>query len=329
MKKIKSLLAILAAFLSINLSAQPKLILDTDFGMDADDLGALAMLHHFVDHERCELLAIMSWSTEQYAVSAIDAVNQYYGHPNIPIGTRKGQTSFEAWHYNKPLVDRFHHELDYVQAPDATFLYRKILSQSANKSITIVTIGPLLNIKNLLESPADSISDLTGKELVNQKVKEFVVMGGQFPEGTNEWNFDGEMPGVTHAVIPNIEVPIVFSGFELGLNVLTGKRFNKLDHNTPLYIGFMHFSQHAPWIKENFEGQILDNSSYDQTAVLYAVKKGIGHYWNKIEGGVCVADSTGGNKWVKQAKSNHAYLKLTMDEQQLAREIEAIMLGEF
>ena len=69
---------------------QVKIIFDTDLGGDFDDLGALAMLHHFVDKQECDLLAVMCWSTEQYAVSAIDAVNRYYGHPDIPVGTRKG-----------------------------------------------------------------------------------------------------------------------------------------------------------------------------------------------------------------------------------------------
>ncbi len=61
------LLMIGTLFLSINTYAQTRIIFDTDFGIDADDLGALAMLHHFVDKNECELAAVMCWSTEQYA----------------------------------------------------------------------------------------------------------------------------------------------------------------------------------------------------------------------------------------------------------------------
>jgi len=53
-------------FFSIISQAQTKIIFDTDFGGDADDLGALAMLHHFVDKEECELAAIMCWSLQEY-----------------------------------------------------------------------------------------------------------------------------------------------------------------------------------------------------------------------------------------------------------------------
>ena len=57
--------------------AQPKIIFDTDFGGDADDFGALAMLYNLMHKGECAILAVMCWSTEKYAVSAIDAVNCY------------------------------------------------------------------------------------------------------------------------------------------------------------------------------------------------------------------------------------------------------------
>ncbi|MCS6823018.1 MAG: nucleoside hydrolase, partial [Cytophagaceae bacterium] len=280
----------LAVFLHFKLYPQPNIIFDTDFGGDADDLGALAMLHHFTDKNQCRLLAIMSWSLERYTVPAIDAVNRYYGHPDIPIGTRKGLIHDIDWNYNKCIAENFSYRLTYQDAPDATYLYRKILSQSPDTSIIIVTVGPLANIKNLIESPSDSLSEWNGKELIRRKVKMFVIMGGKFPKGKKEWNFDGNMPGVTRFVIQHIDTPIVFSGYEVGLKIKTGKCLNTEDENSPLYVGFMHFSRNAPWMKKKFKGKILNKSSYDQTAVLYAVKNGEGLYWRKIRNGICLPD---------------------------------------
>jgi len=302
-------------FVNLGLYSQPAIIFDTDFGGDADDLGALAMLNHFVNRNECELLAIVVWSTEEYAVPAIDAVNTFYGNPDIPRC------------YSKPIADVFEHDLTYESAWEATLLYRKILSRSDDKDAVIVTTGPLKNIENLLCSEADSISPLTGKELVEKKVKQFVIMGGQFPEGKNEWNFNGNMPGVTKRVIENITVPIVFSGYELGEKIKTGEVFNKLDKNHPLYIGFMHFSANASWLKDNFKGQILNNATYDQTAVLYAVKNGVGLYWDKVDDGICVPDDSGGNKWVKQEQTNHSYIKMKMHNEDLAQIIDSLMVG--
>jgi len=330
MKKSIFLAACIAIlFISLPAYSQTKIIFDTDFGGDVDDLGALVMLHNFMDKGECELLAVMCWTTEKYAVPAINAVNRYYKHPNIPIGARKEGTGVEPWNYSKPIADKFEHVLNQDDAQDATSLYRKILSGSPDKSIVIVTVGPLKNIQNLLNSPADSYSELNGKELIERKVKEFVMMGGQFPEGTKEWNFDGQMPGVTQFVIQNISVPVTFSGYEVGVVIKSGEIFNSIPANTPLYVGFMHFSQNAPWIKENFKGKILDNASYDQTAVLYAVRNGLGNYWDRVEGGYCKPDALGGNIWVPGIKTNHSYLKLKMDPAEMGILIESIMLNDF
>ena len=329
MKLNKLLLLLIGVlFLPVISQAQTRIIFDTDFGIDADDLGALAMLHHFVDKEECELAAIMCWSSEQYAVSAIDAVNRFYKHPDILIGARKDSVQFVESSYSKAIADKFPYTLNHHIVPDAVALYRKILAESDDHSLVIVTVGPLKNIENLLGSVGDSISLLSGEELVEQKVREFVMMGGNFPEGRWEWNFAGGMPGVTQNVLSKLNVPITFSGFELGVAIKSGEAFNRMDPNTPLYVGFMHFSEYAPWMKRNFKGAILDNSTFDQTAVLYAVRNGIGTYWDKVSDGLCVPDERGGNTWKHTENSNQSYLKLTMDQDEIARAIEGMMLGE-
>lgn len=327
----KSLFFLILVVLFVqNAFSQVKVIFDTDLGGDADDLGALAMLNHFVDRKECDLLAVMCWSTEKYAVEAISAVNTFYGHPDIPVAVRKDPPYEDSTCYSKAIALKFPHSVNYDNAPEATFLYRKILANSGNKSIKIVAVGPLKNIENLLKSGPDDNSSLTGKELVRKKVREFVIMGGQFPEGKDEWNFNGNMPGVTRYVIENIPVPVIFSGFELGNAIKTGAVFNDLDQHTPLYTGFLYFSGHAGWMRHSYiPGRISNNSTFDQTAVLYAIRKGTRLYWEKVNGGKCVADDHGGNTWVKQKKSKHSYLKLTFAPELMANELENFMLGQF
>jgi inosine-uridine nucleoside N-ribohydrolase len=329
MKKIQISILLLMVLISFSASSQPKIIFDTDIGGDADDLGAIAMLHNYVTRGDCELLAIMSWSDDKYAVPAIDALNRFYLHPNIPIGTRKDGTSTSPNNYNQIIANNFEYKLTYNDVPETVDLYRKTLASAADTSITIVTVGPLKNIERLLKSKADKYSLLNGSELISKKVKEFVIMGGKFPKGDDEWNFNGNMPGVTKFVIDNLKVPIVFSGFELGVQIQTGAIFNEIDEETPLYQGFMYFSEHAPWMKDRFKGKILDNSTFDQTAVLYAVNDGADVLWEKITGGYCEADNKGGNRWVKRENSNHSYLKLIEKPEFMELLIEAIMLNRF
>lgn len=310
-------------------SSVPKIIFDTDFGGDADDLGALAMLNHFHNRGECELLAVMCWNTETYSVPAVSAVNGFYGNPDILVGTRKEAGEHVPWNHSKVIADNFPYKVDKESAPESTQLYRQLLSEANDSELVIVTVGPLANIMNLINSGPDDYSPLTGKELIRKKVKEFVIMGGQFPSGPKEWNFDGAMPGVTKYVIKNIEVPIVFSGYEVGVDIKSGEVFNELPTDHPLYKGFLHFSEHSPWLNDQWQGKIYDNSTYDQTAVLYAVRGGLGEYWELETGGICVPDSVGGNTWEVAADTDQSYLKLLRSNEEMAQTIEEFMMGQF
>jgi len=63
-----------------------KIIFDTDFGPDYDDVGALAMLHALMDVNQIELLAVMASNSHKLVGPSIDVVNTYYGRPDLPIG---------------------------------------------------------------------------------------------------------------------------------------------------------------------------------------------------------------------------------------------------
>ncbi len=324
----------LIALIILNLStiilgtSQVKIIFDTDHGGDADDLGALVMLHNLHNRGECEQLAIMSWSTDEYVIPAMDAVNRWYGNPDIPMGIRSHQSYFSEANYNKPVADALPHKFKNTNVPLAVDLYRKILSEQKDKSIRIVTVCPLSNIRDLLISGPDRYSNLTGKELIEKKVEKFVMMGGQFPKGDNEWNFKGNMTGVTRYVLENLTVPVVFSGFEVGVRIMTGERFHELDPGHPLYVGYKYFSKHASWMKDRYrEGLISNNTSFDQTAVLYAVRGGTGTWWDKVENGLCVADDKGGNVWVESGKpANHSYLVLKKIPQEMAQVLYSLKL---
>ncbi|GAB5409123.1 MAG: hypothetical protein BalsKO_14880 [Balneolaceae bacterium] len=309
--------------------AQINIIFDTDFGGDADDLGALAMLNHFQNKGEINLTAVIGWNTELYSVPAMDATNTFYGNPDIPIGVRKDGSYLSDWNHSKVIAENLDHDATYENTFEATSLYRKLLSESENKSIVIITVGPLANIQRLIESEPDNYSPLNGLDLINAKVSEFVIMGGNFPNSENEWNFDGNMPGVTKFVLEHLETPITFLGAELGASLKTGEVFNDLPKDSPLYLGFYHFSKYAPWVKENFEGRINNNSTFDQTAVLYAIRGGVGTYWDRIENGICVADSSGGNIWEPKEDSNHSYLVLKKPVLEMEQELETFMLGDF
>jgi hypothetical protein len=84
---------------------------------------------------------------------------------------------------------------------------------SASTLTRLCAQGFLTNILDLLYSPADAISELTGKQLVAKKVNRMVMMGGRtvFRKGTPvEWNLGGwwaSLSAHVHRHLDSVDTP--------------------------------------------------------------------------------------------------------------------------
>ncbi len=237
-------------------------ILDSDIGPDCDDAGAAAVLNALADNGEAEILAMMCCISSPWGAPCLQAINTYYGRGTTPIGTLKTEgflSEPKDEKYNKYIAHHYPNSLkSCVSAPDAIDLYRQILSARPDKSVVIVAIGPLVNLKNLLASGPDRHSHLSGRDLVDQKVKLLSVMGGAFPAGT-EWNFQQD-PEAARVVTQHWPSPIIFSGFEIGYPIMTGKSLSrKSGPDNPVRKAYELYT----------EG--MDRQSWNQTAVLAGV----------------------------------------------------------
>lgn len=79
----------LAGSLAQPAAAPRAVILDTDMGGDCDDAGALAVLHVLADRGEARILAVTSCTSAEATPGCIDAINTYYGRPEIPVGALK------------------------------------------------------------------------------------------------------------------------------------------------------------------------------------------------------------------------------------------------
>ena len=79
---------------------------------------------------------------------------------------------------------------DATSTPDPVDLYRQTLSEAQDDSITIVSIGFFDNLAALLDSEPDVYSHLTGRELIAAKVKDLVIMGGDYPRYQHSVSLD-------------------------------------------------------------------------------------------------------------------------------------------
>ena len=80
------LLAVLLLAPRPSLAAAPpvKVIFDTDMAGDVDDVGALAILHAMADLGEAEILAVGISSRNEDVGPVVDAINTWYGRPDIP-----------------------------------------------------------------------------------------------------------------------------------------------------------------------------------------------------------------------------------------------------
>ncbi|GAA4432901.1 hypothetical protein GCM10023091_05740 [Ravibacter arvi] len=298
-------------------SAVP-VILDTDIGPDYDDVGAMAVLHALADSGYAMPVAVVASNANEFTVPVIDVLNTYFGRPHLPTGGPKSagapnMTSPQGW--PQLLVEKYPHQAQPgAEVPDATRTYREVLALQPDTSVTIITVGFLTNLANLLESPPDAASPLSGKELIGKKVKRLVSMAGKFPEG-REYNVFVDSTA-SEKVFGQWPTEIIFSGFEIGRDVITGlPLINDATVDSPVKAAY---AKAIAFSKSDSAGR----NSWDQTAVLVAIK-GASPYYD-LQKGRYVAKG-GNNSWVNDPAGPHAYLVPRMPVPQVTALIEALM----
>lgn len=270
---------------------QVNIIFDSDMGPDYDDVGAIAILHALADKGEAHILATMA-STKYPGVAAVlDVFNTYFNRQHIPIGVPKGNAlELRDWqHWTDTLIARYPHKIkSNDEAQDAVILYRKILAAQPDNNVTIVTIGFLTNLSNLLNTKADKYSNLDGKQLVKRKVKLLVCMGGKFPSGY-EFNVMKDAPA-SQNVYTNWPTHVIFNGFEIGEKIKAGLPLihNERIRNSPVKDAFRIS---IPQAKEDSLGR----KSWDETAVLIAIR-GYDQFYTLHPGRIKV-EADGKNTW--------------------------------
>ncbi len=281
-----------------------KIILDTDMGSDCDDAGALALLHVYADLGLVDIIGcIYSSGKVPYGAGIIEAINIYYGRPDIPIGAYYGDevgdpvdkmTAGKLVRDSVAFGNRIIHNTD---AEEQTRLNRKMLANSDDHSITYITIGHTKGLYELLVSEPDEISPLSGHELVSRKIVRWIAMGGvgainENQDFVNDWNlFRNETAIYSKYLAENFPRPVYYS--DGGTNVLTGKSLKY----TPS--GNIVRTVYRDWLW-SVQKRTLDDQrpSWDLIAVYYAVE-GLGDFLKYSGKGWMEIDLEKGVRWRK------------------------------
>ena len=283
----------------IGVQASPiPIILDTDMTYDVDDVGALATLHALADLGEIEILGVAYNEIHRSGVAAIQVINAWYGREHIPVAGYTGPL-------HKPDKSKY---LDQVATmggsipkpttDSATILYRRLLKESEDHSVVIVSVGFLNNLDSLLAEDRD---------LVARKVKQLVVMAGI---RNDQFNFvRHNLVAASQRVLENWPTPLVVVDY--GGDVMTGEVLSSAPSANPVRKAY------ESW----FDGSIAGRSSWDQVAVLYAARGETGHFkQSPLEEGLL----SNGYTWTLDG-THRSYVEPTQKRDYYVREIERLM----
>jgi hypothetical protein len=264
--------------------AQPKtvsVILDTDLDGDVDDVGALALLNDFMDQGEAKLIACVhnTINGDQSSCATIQAIDTWYGHPAIPIGQSYGEkgpatpmTSKllpappDGYHtvnvsgssYTKPVRQKFAPDFpNDDKMPAGVDVYRKALASASDGSVVICSVGAMENIQDLIQSQPDSVSDLSGLDLVRKKVRELVIMANTQPQDVY--------------LLSKWPTKIVWTTY-VGSGIGTGPSLIPTAENNPVRVAY-----------DLFGVLHTGRQSWDLTAAWLAVR-GSGEVWDVVAG---------------------------------------------
>ncbi|MBQ6380963.1 MAG: hypothetical protein IJJ41_05130 [Clostridia bacterium] len=300
--------------IKVNREKPIPVLFGTDWWSDCDDVAALDIL---LKAQRCGLVAIKAIginSVMRYSAPSLKAVCAQYDLGDIPIGlttsaTRKGMLCL----YQKKLAAFCPSGLTNADCPEAYQLYRRVLASLEEKAVVLDVGFPGL-LMELLQSPPDEMSDLSGIELVKEKVAEVIVMGGRWDRVPGkEYNFSAYKVNRKAAayLCDHCPVPLTFLGYEVGRDIITGGKA------VPGLTGTAYAAHLSA----------KGRPSWDPMAALFAT---IGDAetagYRRVRGRAAVDPESGKNSFVPTEAGPHAYLVKIKEDDFYQNQIDEILM---
>ncbi len=317
MKKIAILVA--AAIAAVSCCTEPKayngphkVIIETDMGNDIDDALALAVALKAANNNEIELLAVGCHKMSETPAKYVDIVNTYYGQPQVEAAmsvTPVKETSSYTDYTQAPSAMGFAESKGGVY-PEPVALYRKILAEAEDGSITFVSLGFGTTLAQLLDSPADEISPLAGKELVAKKVRTLSIMAGSYGEKKRaEYNVVNDIPAMKK-VFAEWPGEIVQNPFEIGKQVMFPG--SEVENN----LGWEGLNPVVEGYKL-YRPMPYDRPSWDILSVIYILKPEL---FTKSVPGTVTVDDAGYTYFEPNENGKHIVLSATIDQPQALKE---------
>ncbi len=301
-------------------STVPRIIIDSDLSLWWDDVTAIGMANVLQQRGSVHILGIMSDIPNPLAVAAIDAIDTAYGHPHIPLGAVAGSTADTAPHgYTNDLVDKLPHAVrSSNDVQGAVPLFRHLLANQPNHSVTIVAIGAYTNLAGLLRSTTGQGSPLDGRALLQAKVKRLVIEDGLFPGGAPAVTNQKLDPASASYVVNGTDwpTPIAWVDGYVGIQTKVGGGLcTSVRPDNPMRIVYQ-------W---EFHCGPPGDGDWDGPTLLYAVGGTQGTFSELGQGGAAYINAQGGLSWKADPSRTHDLYVHVVDQGALNRKINTLI----
>lgn len=300
----------------------PVCIFDTDLGNDIDDVLALQMMLNYDKAGLVDLRAVTISKFNPHSIEFIDGFCRYNGYSDMPLGYAYNGVCPEDHMYLLPTLDAEYNGNKILSPernidsgiPEGYVEIRKQLAAAPDSSVLLIAVGPLTNIRRLIESGADEFSPLNGVELMKTKVKCLAIMCGEMTGAFAEWNLACD-PDAARVVYEKCPVRMVASGWEVGNKVCYPHQSILNDFgnplSSPLAVAYMHYMD-MPY----------DRQCWDLTTVFDAIDADRSIYRHSPRGTITI-DENNITRFAASPDGLHEYL--IVDDEDVDRAVDALV----
>lgn len=298
----------------------PRIIIDTDFASDADDVVAVRLALCLQDAGLADIRGIALSTTYSRSPLAVHALCSQDGYGMIPVAMDTSGNGIQVHtDYVDVMYDMAKGRDDFEQPVQ---MYRRILAESDTK-VNIITLGFLQNIQALMHSAPDQYSPLTGAELIARKVDSIYIVGGN-SMGKPSFNFywTGEkVVAAAREVVRDFPARIVFLQTDLSDDTYCGQFYRTKDSRGQDIV--------TRALKANRqESGVVAWDVFSVWCAVQDMNKTMGQAFLELEQGTQYVSDTGATKWTADDAGRHykmyknaegAYYSRLMDDMLLQK----------
>lgn len=285
-------------------------IVESDWWTDCDDAVAFRILARAARAGQVKLRGILlNACMEDSAASLIGFLRAEGLSPLPPVGIDREATDFGgAPPYQKRLARLCVPRVSNEELEDAAHLYVRLLTE-AKEPVELIQIGyPQVMTKVLTEHP----------DLFRQKIKKIWMMAGKWdtlPGRENNFARSPRSRAAAHLFCKNCPVPVVFLGWEVACDILTG---GGLSGDDPLHAALCD------------HGSACGRSSWDpMLAELALIGDPARAGYRTVTGTASVDPVTGENDFRPHPDGIHCYVVKALPDDEYRRRIDHLIQSKW